>query len=738
MGAINSQWLQSLERSAYDLGVSWSASEPSDRIAIVAIDDQSIENIGRWPWSRDILGQMIELLNMGGAKVVGNTVFSLEPQIDPGFEFLTGLSEMYENSGLATRVPGDLDALSTLIGELGPKSGAAGAAIREFYADSSLATQAIRDLEELGALLKDSREQLNTDAQLASQMAKSGNVVLAMPFVLGEPLGNPDTELPDYVRANALQNVVDEGGAAENGAFPLPAQAGLAPIPDFGTVAAAIGHLNAVPDVDGGIRSEPLVIRYYDAYYPSVSLLLAAKSRNLGVSDILVRLSDGVQLGPLAIKTDSFLQMNTFFCSDQDGVPAFATDSFFDVITGKIPPEKYKNKIVLIGATAVGLGAPQVTPISPAMAPVITLAHSVSSILEEDFLVSPRWAVYAEWGLLLLAAAFLIALLPKLRAGAAALLTGALVAVLLGAHVVLMTTQGLWLQMVAPIVLLVAGYLLLTTKRFLVTERGKEMSDIESAQNNRMLGLAYQGQGQLDMAFDHFRKCPLDDSVLDLLYNLALDFERKRQFNKAGSIYVYMSDHNPKFRDIEQRQSRTRALEDTVMLGGGTMGNAGAAGALMLDGGGMSKPMLGRYEVEKELGKGAMGVVYLGKDPKINRVAAIKTMALSQEFEEDELDEVKERFFREAETAGRLTHPNIVTIYDAGEEHDLAFIAMEFLKGQDLAPYTKGEALLDMSTVISIVADSAAALDYGRVESWRGNPLGCPLSVSGVSPFVPG
>src|SRR5678815_5829134 len=84
-----------------------------------------------------------------------------------------------------------------------------------------------------------------------------------------------------------------------------------------------------------------------------------------------------------------------------------------------------------------------------------------------------------------------------------------------------------------------------------------------------------------------------------------------------------------------------------------------------------------------------MGVVYLGKDPKIGRVVAIKTMALSQEFEADELKDVKERFFREAETAGRLNHPNIVTIFDAGEEHDLCYIAMEFLKGKDLVAYTK-------------------------------------------------
>jgi serine/threonine-protein kinase len=208
----------------------------------------------------------------------------------------------------------------------------------------------------------------------------------------------------------------------------------------------------------------------------------------------------------------------------------------------------------------------------------------------------------------------------------------------------------------------------------------------------------------------------VDDSVLDLLYNLTLDFERKRQFNKAGACYRYMSEHDPKFRDIETRMNRSKAMEETVMLGAaGGVGSPG--GTLFLDGGGMQKPMLGRYEVEKELGKGAMGVVYLGKDPKINRVVAIKTMALSQEFEEDELDEVKARFFREAETAGRLTHPNIVTIYDAGEEHDLAYIAMEFLKGADLATYTKPENLLPLPKVLDIVIKSAEALDYAHGEN---------------------
>jgi serine/threonine-protein kinase len=171
-----------------------------------------------------------------------------------------------------------------------------------------------------------------------------------------------------------------------------------------------------------------------------------------------------------------------------------------------------------------------------------------------------------------------------------------------------------------------------------------------------------------------------------------------------------MSEHNPKFRDLGERLSRAKQLSETVIFGsGGPKGHT-----QILTGGQVEKPMLGRYQVEKELGKGAMGVVYQGKDPKIGRVVAIKTMALAQEFEAEELADVKARFFREAETAGRLNHPNIVTIFDAGEEHDLAYIAMEFLKGRDLVPYTKPGALLPVEKAVSIAARVADALGYAH------------------------
>ena len=109
-----------------------------------------------------------------------------------------------------------------------------------------------------------------------------------------------------------------------------------------------------------------------------------------------------------------------------------------------------------------------------------------------------------------------------------------------------------------------------------------------------------------------------------------------------------------------------------------------------------------------------MGMVYLGHDDKIGRTVAIKTMVLSDEFEDDMRDEIRNRFFREAEAAGRLDHPNIVTVYDVGEEQDLAYIAMDYLKGKDLSAYTGGKDRLPVSEVFEIIMSVAVALDYAH------------------------
>lgn len=670
-----SELLQALDRKAYDLGVRLSSAEPSPQIAVIAIDDASIANIGRWPWPRDVHARMTDILTRAQAKVIGNTVFFTEPQFDP------------------ERNPAHAGILRLRELLSGPAVAAVGGA-------------AGTELAQANEVLSTVEAGLNTDRALAASVRANGATLLPMVFQQfdREPLGNPDRPLPAFVTANAV------AAAPGQGSLPVSALAPIVPIADIGAVAAGVGHLNYHLDIDGAVRTDALVVRHYEQFFPSFALLLAARSLNLGPRDIQVEPGQGVRLGRLSIRTDERMLMHSFFYRGTEGKPAFAPDSFYDVLTGRIPPEKYRGKIVIIGPTAAGVGSLLVTPIATDLPGVMALAHSVSSILQENFFVAPAWGGAVRWAAFAAVLAYLVLLLPRLKAATGAAITAAIFVAALATHFGLMIGQSTWIPLMLPLTLLLLGHLALTTRRFLVTERGKERSDVDLAHTNRMLGLGYQGQGQLDMAFDCFRKLPADESVLELLYNLGLDYERKRQFNKAESVFRYIADFNPKFRDIAERSQRAVQMQNTVILGAGTQHPGGG----LVIGAGAEKPRLGRFEVERELGKGAMGIVYQGRDPKIGRVVAIKTMALAQEFEGDELADVKERFFREAQTAGRLAHPNIVTIYDAGEEHDLAFIAMEFLKGRDMAEFTKPDALLPLPRVLSIGARVAEALAYAH------------------------
>jgi serine/threonine-protein kinase len=648
-----------LERRFYDFASTSSGRQPSDRIAVIAIDDQSIANIGRWPWTRDVHAQLIDQLSAAKAKTIVYTTFFFEPQTDRGLVFIRKLKEA-----------------------LGPQ---ANEALHQVIADAELT--------------------LDTDAKLATSIKKAGNVLLPAYFVLGEPQGKADQPLPGYMARSAID---------ETAGFSMPAIRGQYPIEDIGSAAAGIGHLDQLNDVDGAVRDDPLLVNYYGKAVPSMALLAAAASLNLGRGDIRLHPGESVQIGKLRVKTDEAARMLPQFYKGKDGKPAFAVDSFFDVLSGKIPAGKYRDKIVLVGATAAGVGTVFPTPGYPGLSPAEMMAHITSSILGEHFIVQPAWGVWAGLGAVLFVAAYLVALLPRLSAGFGAGATATLLVLLIGGEFALLAGASLWLKFMLPATLLLIGHLALTTRRYLVTEAGKLRSDDESAETNRMMGLALQGQGQLDMAFDRFRRVPMGDAVMDNLYSLALDFERKRQFNKAQAVYEHMAAWDNDFKDLKAKLHRAKNLSETVMLGGAG-GHPG--GTMLLDGGAVEKPMLGRYQIEKELGKGAMGVVYLGKDPKIGRVVAIKTMALSQEFEGEELADARDRFFREAETAGRLQHQNIVTIFDAGEEHDLAYIAMEFLKGKDLVDFCKPGNLLPAPKVVAIVARVAEALDYAHRQS---------------------
>ena len=131
----------------------------------------------------------------------------------------------------------------------------------------------------------------------------------------------------------------------------------------------------------------------------------------------------------------------------------------------------------------------------------------------------------------------------------------------------------------------------------------------------------------------------------------------------------------------------------------------------------MAEPKsLGRYEIIEVLGKGAMGVVYRARDPRIGRIVALKTVSFFTD--EATTEQVKKRFLVEAQAAGRLSHPNIVTVFDADDDPatGTAFIAMEFVEGTDLQHILKSQSPMPLGRTVSIVKQIATALDYAHAQ----------------------
>ncbi len=131
----------------------------------------------------------------------------------------------------------------------------------------------------------------------------------------------------------------------------------------------------------------------------------------------------------------------------------------------------------------------------------------------------------------------------------------------------------------------------------------------------------------------------------------------------------------------------------------------------------MSEPTkFGRYEIKRELGRGAMGIIYEGMDPFIQRTVAIKTIQKSL-IDESEAENIFIRFRREAQAAGRLTHPNIVSIYEYGEDNDIAFIAMELVIGKELKQYFDTEVRFEIHACAGIMQQLLGALEYSHSRS---------------------
>ncbi len=681
-----------IENALYDRAMRSSDTHPERDLVIVAIDEASTSRLGAWPWPHSIHAQLLQKLQDAGAPLVAFTMPFGNAQNTTGLQQLRAA----------------IDLLSS----------------------NELANSAQR--EELKKLLDSSVADFDQSAMLANAIANHGNVILPIEAHVAHV--GADANQIALAAAEKLGAVTNDktfiAGAADVVGEASPASDIYGPPPALAVHARALGHVALATDRDQVLRVDTAALRIGDHLLPSMAVTIAAAMQGIENPQIAVDDESFLTIGKTHLQLDDQMRWRPTIYPPA-GAQAVQQVSYWQVLSGDVDPASLRGKTILIGvvgaAASPGITASAIaTPVGVSMAPVQIIASATSSLRLDHVYRHPGWAVAIEVliavGIVTLAAT----ILPAMSISVAAIASSLLLVALLLVEVGLLNIGGVWLKLTLPALAAIGAVFGLAARlmfKRLRTPRGQGADAVDSL---RMLGLTFQGQGQLDLAYETFRRCPNDTQSLDLLYLLGQDYERRRQFHKAGEVYAHVASIDLNYKDIVQRRDFMKRADIAQSATPSPASRSGARAPSSSDTPTIPVPInrkssgkqsLGRYEIERELGKGAMGVVYLGRDPKINRVVAIKAIALAEEFADDDLADARARFFREAEMAGRLNHPGIVTVYDAGEDRGLAYIAMEYLRGEHLSHYAEPIHLLPIARVLSLAARVADALDYAHKQN---------------------
>jgi eukaryotic-like serine/threonine-protein kinase len=429
------------------------------------------------------------------------------------------------------------------------------------------------------------------------------------------------------------------------------------------------GHLWFDPDMDGVVRNDMPLID--DGTQPSLALRAA---RKLSGESTPPREASKAERGEDRRRWLRFYPGRPF-------PEVTAAQAFAD-------PTRLRDKVLIAGGPAQS----ELTPLGPLTTNVL-LAHAISGYLQGVRINVGIVGAALGWVL----AAVLIGVLGVLRAPTRPIAWLALTGAALGILVVGTIAFGaanLWLPVTGPLAWVVLAGSLLAIRVPRAARPKRLDGDLVAARQ------AASG-GQLADAWSRYRQISPVPALLPELYELASQLDAAGNDRCAADLFHRIAQVDGEFRDVARRLVRANQPQSA-----GVTVNRDEMPAAM-----------GRYQLLEPIGRGAMGYVYLGRDPKINRIVAIKAVNLAAEVEPAELEEASRNFLREAEIAGRLSHPNIVTIFDVGETNGLAYIAMEYLKGRHLSEFVVPERLLPVNTVLDLLSRTADALDYAHSQN---------------------
>ncbi len=423
----------------------------------------------------------------------------------------------------------------------------------------------------------------------------------------------------------------------------------------FAEYAGASGFMDIAPDSDDVLRRSQLWYLDNDVMSPSLPLAVALDDAALQTSHRMSSAEDAIYL------------------SNYAPIRRIDVD---DIIFDRYNVRSLQGYTVLLDSDPHIAAAVAQLPSGQHVTYSEITAALLADLERDQTIIAPAWVKAMEWLAPVLLAIVAVLFMPDRQRREILILAAATLVGLVIIQALILMFLHVRLDL-GRAILIFLGVSSLTV--WLVGDEKKAFQDAFKR------GRDFLAAGRLEPAFAEFRRCPPSETLATLMYKLSLAFEEQAKPERAEAVLEWMKrtyGGGPPVQELEK-------------------------------GSGMPQ-RLGRYVIERRIGRGAMGAVYLAKDPRINRAVALKALPIEKDFEDDELKEARLRFYREAESAGRLTHPNIITVFDAGEDKGLAYIAMEYVPGIPLREFTDPTKLLAPKRALELCASTADALDYAH------------------------
>jgi adenylate cyclase len=431
-----------------------------EKVAIIAIDEKSVQELGRWPWPRWTAAELLNQLAKAEARAVAFDIVYSEPDQNSELVKLRELRQTFKKLGL-DNVPKfkELPAEYAL------------AATNEVQA---LASGASRFYEEL----KRSEEHANSDEALGTAIANFRDQTILGYYFYGSTRdlaeGTHVRRTDELIAASRVGQVLTVGGVPDTETLEM--EAVVANIEVIGTNTDHYGHFYMLPDdADGVIRWNHLVLRFEDGYYPSLGLKAASVALN---QPILIKVEHGmvheVRVGNIRIPTDGGGRLLVNYAGPlktEDGLETFKVYSFVDIMKGRVPAEELRDKIFMVGPTAVGIYDLRNTPFDTAYPGVGIHVNVLENILTQNFVQKPGWMKIFDIGIVVLLGIVLGLLLGRLRSFA-----GAFATVVLALSYYIFTQYafaewGIWLSTVYPQLEIISVFGVILTYKYMTEER---------------------------------------------------------------------------------------------------------------------------------------------------------------------------------------------------------------------------------------------------------------------------